>query len=84
MAYGCTICGGKLSVQSIGQAYNVLRYQCRCGQTYWGPMIPGTPKQAAHWLGRRAGIKLGRLVKLARKDGTIVAQDNKRHVLATY
>ena len=84
MAYGCTICGGKLGVENTANIYNVLTYRCRCGQSYWGSMIPGTSQQAAHWLGRRAEIKLGRLVKLARQDGAIVALDTKPQVLVRY
>lgn len=84
MAYGCMVCGGKLTVQNIANGRRILTYRCGCGQAYWGPMIPATGQQAARWLGRRAEIKLGRLVKLARTDGGIVAVDNKRKVIAAY
>ena len=84
MAYGCTVCGGKLAVQNIANERRILTYRCGCGQSYHGPFLPATGQQAAVWLGRRAEIKLGRLVKLARKNGAIVALDNKRQVIAGY
>ena len=84
MAYGCTVCGGKLAVENTANGKRILTYRCKCGQSYFGPFLPGTSQQAEHWLGRRSEIKLGRLVKLARKGGAIVAVDNKRNVVASY
>ena len=85
MAYGCTVCGGKFTVENTANARRILTHRCgKCGAACWGPMIPATSQQAAHWLGRRSEIKLGRLVKLARKDTGIVVTDNKRKIVAAY
>lgn len=84
MAYGCTYCGGKFTVENTANGYRILTYRCGCGRSYFGPFLPATAQQAAQWLGRRPEVKLGRLVKLARKEGSIVAMDNKRKILAGY
>ncbi len=85
MAYGCRVCGSKFTVENIANERRILTHRCgKCGASCWGPMIPATSQQAAHWLGQRSEIKLGRLVKLSRTDGAIVALDNKRKVIAAY
>lgn len=84
MAYGCTVCGGKLVVENIANAKRILTYRCGCGQAYNGPFLPADGQQAANWMGRRSELKIGRLVKLARKGGAIVAVDSKRKIVASY